>query len=143
MAAREQIVARGVKVSEVFRPGGPGTHFQPDGSSTRLSGPSPDHTSYRSYATSSDLDGNSSLLQELATGLPEHVEHGTGYATVYGVASALRRAAAVHGEHEQISGPDNATDPIETPRTPGGAGRLKVAAISGYPPSYRCSKSDH
>ena len=52
VAAREQIVARGVKVSEVFRPGGPGTHFQPDGSSTRLSGPSPDHTSYRSYATS-------------------------------------------------------------------------------------------
>src|SRR5262249_30360493 len=50
-AAREELVAHGVKVSEVFHPGTSGAHFQPDGSSTRLSGPSPDHASYGSHAT--------------------------------------------------------------------------------------------
>src|ERR1700751_3478756 len=49
VAAREQLVARGVDVNEVFHPGEPGAHFQPDGSRARLRGPSPDHTSYRSY----------------------------------------------------------------------------------------------
>jgi len=75
VAARNQLVARGVNVSEVFHPGAPGAHFQPDGSSTRLSGPSPDHTSYSSYATFSDPDGNSWLLQEVTTRLPGRVEH--------------------------------------------------------------------
>jgi len=51
VATRDALVARGVKVSQVFHPGTPGAHFQLDGSSTRLSGPSPDHTSYVSYAT--------------------------------------------------------------------------------------------
>ena len=105
VAAREQIVACGVKVSEVFHPGVPGAHFQPDGSSTRLTGPSPDHTSYGSYATFSDPDGNSWLLQEVTMRLPGRVEHsGTAFATVDEVASALRRAAAAHGKHEQIGG---------------------------------------
>lgn len=112
VAAREQIVARGVKVSEVFHPGAPGAHFQPDGSSVRLSGPSPDHTSYRSYATFSDPDGNSWLLQQVTTRLPGRVEQaGTAFATVDDVASALRRAAAAHGEHEQISGQHDANWP--------------------------------
>src|ERR1043166_2997075 len=44
VAARDQLVARGVNVSEVFHPAAPGAHFQPDGANTRLSGPSPDHT---------------------------------------------------------------------------------------------------
>src|SRR5215475_333127 len=39
-AARNELVALGVAVSEVFHPGAPGAHFQPDGSSARLSGPS-------------------------------------------------------------------------------------------------------
>src|SRR6478672_2782645 len=34
VAARDQLVARGVNVSEVFHPGVPGAHFQADGSST-------------------------------------------------------------------------------------------------------------
>jgi catechol 2,3-dioxygenase-like lactoylglutathione lyase family enzyme len=112
VAAREQIVARGVKVSEVFHPAAPGAHFQPDGSSTRLSGPSPDHTSYRSYATFRDPDGNSWLLQEVTTRLPGRVEQaGTAFATVDDVASALRRAAAAHGEHEKLIGQHDANWP--------------------------------
>jgi catechol 2,3-dioxygenase-like lactoylglutathione lyase family enzyme len=39
-AARKELVARGVEVSEVFHAGTPGAQFRPDGSG-RLSGPAP------------------------------------------------------------------------------------------------------
>ena len=42
-AAREQLVGRGVEVSEVFHAGTPGAQFQPDGTSGRVSGPAADH----------------------------------------------------------------------------------------------------
>ena len=58
-AAREALGAHGARVSDVFHPGSPGAQFQPDGSSGRVSGPAPDHASYRSFATFSDPDGNS------------------------------------------------------------------------------------
>ena len=112
MAARNQVIARGVDVSEVFHPGAPGAHFQPDGSSTRLSGPLPDHTSYRSYATFSDPDGNSWLLQEVTTRLPGRAEHAeTAFASVNDLVSALRRAATAHGEHEKRIGQNDANWP--------------------------------
>jgi catechol 2,3-dioxygenase-like lactoylglutathione lyase family enzyme len=105
VAARDELVARGVGISEVFHPGAPGAHFQPEGSSTRLSGPSPDHASYGSYATFSDPDGNSWLLQEVTTRLPGRVKRAeTKFASVNDLASALRRAAAAHGVHEKSSG---------------------------------------
>ena len=104
VAARDQLVARGVDVSEVFHPGAPGAHFQHDGSSTRLSGPSPDQTSYSSYATFSDPDGNSWLLQEVTTRLPGRVAGNTTYASASDLSKALQRAAAAHGEHEKRSG---------------------------------------
>ena len=112
LAAREQLAARGVDVSEVFHPGEPGAHFQPDGSRMRLSGPSPDHTSYFSYASFNDPDGNSWLLQEVTTRLPGRVErHDTTFTSVNDLASALRRAAAAHGEHEKRIGQHDANWP--------------------------------
>ena len=112
VTARDQLVARGVDVSEVFHPAEPGAHFQPDGSSTRLSGPSPDHTSYRSYATFNDPDGNSWLLQEFTTRLPGRVDRTeTAFASVDDLANALRRAAAAHGEHEKRIGQHDANWP--------------------------------
>jgi catechol 2,3-dioxygenase-like lactoylglutathione lyase family enzyme len=112
VAARGELVARGVHVSEVFHPASPGAHFQPEGSSTRLSGASPDHTSYRSYATFNDPDGNSWLLQEVTTRLPGRVDRAeTAFASVSDLASALRRAAAAHGEHEQRTGQYDANWP--------------------------------
>jgi catechol 2,3-dioxygenase-like lactoylglutathione lyase family enzyme len=69
-AARDQLVANGVEVSEVFHEGRPGARFQHDGTSGRLSGPAPDHATYRSFATFSDPDGNGWLLQEITTRLP-------------------------------------------------------------------------
>jgi catechol 2,3-dioxygenase-like lactoylglutathione lyase family enzyme len=85
-AARDQFVARGADVSEVFHPGVPGAHFRSDGSSGRLSGPSPDHASYRSYATFSDPDGNSWLLQEVTKRLAGRIEPG---GTVFASANDL------------------------------------------------------
>ena len=112
VAARDQLVVRGVSVSEVFHPGAPGAHFQPDGSSTRVSGLSPDHTSYGSYATFSDSDGNSWLLQEVTTRLPGRVDPAvTAFASVNDLSSALRRAETAHGEHEKRIGQHDANWP--------------------------------
>ena len=59
-AAREDLVSRGVEVSGVFhRDGG-----------QLLPGPDPERRSYLSYASFSDPDGNSWLLQEVTARLP-------------------------------------------------------------------------
>src|SRR5256712_11824264 len=41
-AARDELVARGAAISEVFHAGTPGAQFQRDGTSGRLRGPAPD-----------------------------------------------------------------------------------------------------
>jgi catechol 2,3-dioxygenase-like lactoylglutathione lyase family enzyme len=69
-AARQQLMAHGVAISEVFHAGSPGAQFQSDGRSARVSGPAPNHASYGSFATFSDPDGNSWLLQEIKARLP-------------------------------------------------------------------------
>ena len=59
-AAREDLISRGVEVSEVFhRDGG-----------RLVTGPDPERRSYLSYASFSDPDGNGWLLQEVTTRLP-------------------------------------------------------------------------
>jgi len=104
-AAREELVARGAKVSEVFHAGTPGAQFQPDGTSGRVSGPAPDHATYGSFATFSDPDGNGWLLQEVTTRLPGRIDlAGTAFASANDLASALRRAEAAHGQHEKRTG---------------------------------------
>ena len=103
-AARDELAGRGVEVSEVFHAGTPGAQFQPDGSG-RVNGPAPDRVSYRSFATFSDPDGNGWLLQEVTTRLPGRIDAAeTGFASTEDLASALRRAAAAHGEHEKRTG---------------------------------------
>jgi catechol 2,3-dioxygenase-like lactoylglutathione lyase family enzyme len=57
-AARNELIARGVGVSEVFHTGTPGAQFQPDGTSGRIAGPAPNHATYGSFATFSDPDAN-------------------------------------------------------------------------------------
>jgi catechol 2,3-dioxygenase-like lactoylglutathione lyase family enzyme len=104
-AARDELVARGVEVSEVFHAGKPGAQFQGDGTSGRVGGPAPDHASYRSFATFSDPDGNGWLLQQITTRLPGRVDLAeTAFASANDLASALRRAEAAHGEHEKRTG---------------------------------------
>ncbi len=103
-AARDQLVASGAKVSEVFHAGTPGAQFQPD-SSGRVAGPAPDHASYSSFVTFSDPDGNGWLLQEITTRLPGRVDPAaTSFGSASDLASAMRRAEAAHGEHEKRIG---------------------------------------
>ena len=95
-AARAEVVADGVEVSEVFHAGTPGAQFQPDGTSVRVAGPAPDHASYRSYATFSDPDGNGWLLQEVTTRLP-----GRGLSMdLATLTELLRETEKRHGEYE-------------------------------------------
>ena len=106
-AARGELLGRGVKISEVFHDAG-GVYAGPDEpylfGRLRVSGPDPEHRSYRSFASFSDPDGNGWLLQEITTRLPGRVAGGTTYASAGDLASALRRAAAAHGEHEKRIG---------------------------------------
>lgn len=96
-SARADLVGRGVDVSEIFHRAGPG---QPP-----ISGPDPERRSYFSYATFSDPDGNSWLLQEVTTRFPGRVDAGaTTFASVAELASAFRRAEAAHGEYEKQLG---------------------------------------
>jgi catechol 2,3-dioxygenase-like lactoylglutathione lyase family enzyme len=60
-AARDDLVKRGIGVSDVFHRDG-GGQFSP--------GPDPQRRSYLSYASFSDPDGNSWLLQEVTSRLP-------------------------------------------------------------------------
>jgi catechol 2,3-dioxygenase-like lactoylglutathione lyase family enzyme len=105
VAARKELAARGIAVSEVFHPGAPGAQFQPDDTSGRVPGPAPDHGTYRSFATFNDPDGNGWLLQEVTTRLPGRIDAAeTAFTSANDLAGALRRASAAHGEHEKRIG---------------------------------------
>jgi hypothetical protein len=67
-AARDDLVARGVDVSEVFHyAGGP---FNDAMENPRVSRRDPEGRSYYSFASFEDPDGNGWLLQEIQTRLP-------------------------------------------------------------------------
>ena len=111
-AARDALRAHGARVSEVFHPGSPGAQFQSDGTSDRVSGPAPEHASYSSFATFRDPDGNGWLLQEITARLPGRIDTAqTAFASTADLASAMRRAEAAHGEHEQRTGERDADWP--------------------------------
>ena len=58
-----------------------------------------------SYASFSDPDGNSWLMQEVTARLPGRVDADvTTFTSATELAAALRRAAAAHGEHEKRNG---------------------------------------
>ena len=72
VGARAELVERGAHASEVFHERGPVTRARFDAAAPpgRLPGPDPEGTSYASFATFSDPDGNSWLLQEITSRLP-------------------------------------------------------------------------
>jgi catechol 2,3-dioxygenase-like lactoylglutathione lyase family enzyme len=96
-AARDELVARGAGISEVFHAGTPGAQFQRDGTSGRVRGPAPDHASYSSFATFNDPDGNGWLLQEIKTRLPGR---GLSNLDVATLTELLQEAEKHHGEYE-------------------------------------------
>jgi len=95
-AARAELIRRGADISEVFHRGvGEG----PQG------GRDPQGRSYSSFASFSDPDGNSWLLQEITVRLPGRVDSNiTTFASTSALAEALREVAAAHGEHEKVTG---------------------------------------
>jgi catechol 2,3-dioxygenase-like lactoylglutathione lyase family enzyme len=95
-AAREELAARAANVSEVFHPSVPGAQFQSDGMIGRVNGPAPDRSSYRSFATFTDPDGNRWLLQEIKARLP-----GRGLSLdVASLTELLRETEMRHGGYE-------------------------------------------
>lgn len=66
MAAHDELAGRGINVSEMWH----GAPFPPE---ARIAGPDPEHTSYGSFFSFSDPDGNAWLVQEVTTRLPGRV----------------------------------------------------------------------
>ena len=97
-AAHKEFVARGINASEVFH----GSPFSPAG---RISGPDPERQSYRSYVAFEDPDGNLWIVQEVRHRVPGRIDPATTtFSSANDLASAMRRAAAAHGEHEKRNG---------------------------------------
>jgi predicted enzyme related to lactoylglutathione lyase len=106
-AARRELRDRGIEVSEMFHADSvvhSGTHAPFLAGRNRVNGPAPERQTYGSYASFSDPDGNGWLFQEVTTRLPGRVEGDTTFSSSADIASALRRAAAAHGEHEKRNG---------------------------------------
>jgi catechol 2,3-dioxygenase-like lactoylglutathione lyase family enzyme len=101
-AARDAIAALGVAVSEVFHEQTLGDRFEPD---ARVAGAAPDGATYGSFASFSDPDANTWLLQQITTRLPGRIDPAaTSFASASDLSAALQRAAAAHGEHESRIG---------------------------------------
>jgi catechol 2,3-dioxygenase-like lactoylglutathione lyase family enzyme len=114
-AARAELLGRGVQISDVFHDAG-GGYAGPDQpylfGRLRVSGPDPEHRSYRSFASFSDPDGNGWLLQEITTRLAGRIDPAaTSFGSASDLASAFRRAEAAHGEHEKRIGQRDANWP--------------------------------
>ena len=114
-AARDDLLRRGVDVSEVFHGAGDahaGTDEPYLFGKVRVAGPDPARDSYRSFASFRDPDGNGWLLQEITTRLAGRVDPATtSFASAEDLASAFRRAERAHGEHEARLGERDANWP--------------------------------
>ncbi len=114
-AARDNLLRRGVKVSDVFHSAGDVYAGQDEPylfGRIQVKGPDPEHQSYRSFASFRDPDGNGWLFQEITTRLPGRIDStATTFASANDLASALRRAEAAHGEHEKRTGQHDANWP--------------------------------
>jgi catechol 2,3-dioxygenase-like lactoylglutathione lyase family enzyme len=109
-AARDELIGRGVNVSDVFHyAGGP---FNNSVENPRIAGRDPEDRSYFSFASFEDPDGNRWLLQEITTRLPGRIDSAaTTFKSASDLASAFRRAEAAHGEHEKRTGERDANWP--------------------------------
>ena len=100
-AARKDLLARGVNVSEVFHyAGGP---FNNTVQNPRVGGRDPEGRSYFSFASFEDPDGNGWLLQEIQTRLPGREWQSTRAQSldVRTLAELLRETSEHHGNFEK------------------------------------------
>lgn len=93
-AARDELIARGVEVSEVFHRAG---------DNSPVGGRDPEGRSYFSFASFEDPDGNGWMLQEIKTRLPgrEWASERARDANVAALAELLRETSERHGRFEQ------------------------------------------
>ena len=100
-AARNELIARGVNVSEVFHyAGGP---FNNTVKNPRVTGRDPEGRSYFSFASFEDPDGNRWQLQEITTRLPgrEWEQKDAQSVDVASVAALLRETSEHHDHYEK------------------------------------------
>ena len=104
-AAQDELIRRGIDATEMWH----GAPFPPE---ARLAGPDPKRTSYGSFFSFNDPDGNTWLVQEVTTRHPGRIDPAaTKFASANDLASAMRRAAAAHSEHEKRNGRRDANWP--------------------------------
>jgi catechol 2,3-dioxygenase-like lactoylglutathione lyase family enzyme len=134
-AARDDLIARGVSVSEVFHyAGGP---FNNSVENPRVGGRDPQGRSYYSFASFEDPDGNGWLLQEITVRLPgrEWKSPRVRAADVSTLAELLRDTEKHHGEYEKTHAKHNWWDwyaPYLNARQNGSSPEDAAAAADRY-----------
>ena len=134
-AARDDLIARGVAVSEVFHyAGGP---FNNAVENPRVGGRDPEGRSYFSFSSFEDPDGNGWLLQEIQTRLPGREwklpeSRGLDVATL---AELLHETEERHGQYEKTHAKHHWWDwyaPYLSARQNGGSPEEATAAADRY-----------
>jgi catechol 2,3-dioxygenase-like lactoylglutathione lyase family enzyme len=98
VATHRDVAGRGIETTEVWH----GPPFPPE---ARQPGPDPERTSYGSFFSFTDPDGNTWLVQEVTTRLPGRIDAAeTAFGSAADLASALQRAEAAHVEHQKHTG---------------------------------------
>jgi catechol 2,3-dioxygenase-like lactoylglutathione lyase family enzyme len=131
-AARDDLLARGVAVSEVF-------HFAGGvfgaGDNSRVGGRDPQGRSYFSFAAFEDPDGNRWLLQEIRARFPGREWASPRTADVATLANLLRETADRHGNYEKAHAEHHWWDwyaPYLSARQDGGTPEAAAAAADRY-----------
>ena len=97
-AAHDGLVGRGIDVSDVW-------HGPPFPVEARQPGPDPERTSYGSFCSFTDPDGNLWIVQEVTTRHPGRIDPTeTAFASAEDLENALWRAEAAHVEHQKATG---------------------------------------
>ncbi len=134
-AARNDLLARGINVSQVFHyAAGP---FNSAVENPRVVGRDPENRSYFSFASFEDPDGNGWLLQEIKTRLPGREWKSTqAQATdVATLAALLRETSEHHGHYEETHAEHHWWDwyaPYLSARQNGSSPEEAVAAADRY-----------
>src|SRR5499427_2494591 len=98
VAAHDELAGRGIDVSDIW-------HGPPFPVKARQPGPDPERTSYGSFCSFTDPDGNTWLVQEVTMRRPGRVDASqTAFASTADLVGALRRAEAAHVEHHKHAG---------------------------------------
>jgi catechol 2,3-dioxygenase-like lactoylglutathione lyase family enzyme len=97
-AAHDDLLKRGIDVSDAW-------HGPPFPVAARQPGPDPERTSYGSFCSFNDPDGNLWLVQEVTTRKPGRIDSAqTAFSSAEDLENALWRAEAAHEEHEKATG---------------------------------------